>query len=205
MIKSHSQFGFSTLRFLAALTLCAMGLVLAVFALQLPGEHNRRAEDPQRDLPTLGEDPQREAGDLGRLEQYWSDRVTYPTGNFDPAWVRQAASQDALVLRDVPAGRFPAPEGNAPGATLSTTNFTALGPKPARMTGCSGCFDYTTTEGRINDIVFDPTTTTNGSIVAYAASVGGGVWKTTNCCSGSTTWNAVTDDPLISTVSVDTL
>ena len=56
---------------------------------------------------------------------------------------------------------------------------------PERMTGCTGCYDYGTTEGRINDIVVDPTTTTNGSIVAYAGSVGGGVWKTTNCCSAA--------------------
>ena len=32
-------------------------------------------------------------------------------------------------------------------------------------------------------MAIDPTTTTNGSIVAYVASDGGGVWKTTNCCS----------------------
>jgi hypothetical protein len=182
-----------------------MGLVIALFAFQLPAERNQRAEETQRDIPTLGEDPQEEAADLGLLEQYWSDRITYPTGHFDPAWMRQAADQDAFVSRGVPAGRFPMIEGNVTGTTLSTTNFTSLGPKPARMTGCSGCFDYTTTEGRINDIVFDPTTTINGSIVAFAASVGGGVWKTTNCCSGSTSWSAVTDDPLISTVSVDTL
>ena len=73
------------------------------------------------------------------------------------------------------------------------------------MTGCSGCYDYTTTAGRVNAIVIDPTTTTNGSIVAYAASVGGGVWKTTNCCSNSTTWTVTTDNPLLSTISVDSL
>ena len=73
------------------------------------------------------------------------------------------------------------------------------------MTGCGGCFDYTTTAGRVNAIAVDPTTTTHGSIVAYAASVGGGVWKTTNCCSGATTWTVTTDDPLISTISIDTL
>src|SRR5205085_743566 len=175
------------------------------FAFQQPAGPERRVEDPQRDLPTLAENPQKEAADLNSLEQYWSDRVTYPTGNFDPAWVRQAADQDALVLRGVPAGHFPTNKGNGSGSTFSTTNFTSLGPKPAHMTGCSGCFDYTTTEGRINEIVFDPTTTTNGSIVAFAGSVGGGVWKTTNCCSATTTWNVVTDDPLISTISIDTL
>jgi hypothetical protein len=176
---------------------------MAVVALQLPSGNDGPTEDRQRDLPTLGTNPQEESADLGRLEQFWSDRLSYPTGQFDPAWVRQAANQDALMARGVPAGSFQTPDGDGP--ALSTTNFTALGPQPARMTGCSGCFDYTTTEGRINDIVIDPTTTTNGSIVAYAASVGGGVWKTTNCCGSSTTWNIVTDDPLISTTSVDTL
>ena len=104
----------------------------------------------------------------------------------------------------VPAGQHLKLDLANPNA-LSTTNFTALGPQPLRMTGCSGCFDYTTTEGRVNAIAVDPTTTTNGSIVAYSASVGGGVWKTTNCCSDMTTWTAVTDDPLISTISIDTL
>src|SRR5207253_6973612 len=89
--------------------------------------------------------------------------------------------------------------------SLTSTGFTALGPQPERMTGCSGCFDYTTTEGRVNTIAVDPTTTVNGSIVAYSGAVGGGVWKTTNCCSDMTTWTVVTDDPLISTTSIDTI
>src|SRR6185295_18200061 len=87
--------------------------------------------------------------------------------------------------------------------TLSPSGFTALGPSPERMTGCSGCFDYGTTAGRVNSIAIDPTTTTNGSIVAYVATVGGGVWKTTNCCSGTTTWTALTDAAAVSTTSVD--
>ena len=76
---------------------------------------------------------------------------------------------------------------------------------PEHMTGCSGCYDYGTTEGRVNAIVTDPTTTTNGSIVAYMGNVGGGVWKTTNCCTASTTWSVTTDSPLLSTTSIDTL
>ena len=35
---------------------------------------------------------------------YWHDRVTYPTGAFDPAWVRSAARQDARMASRVPAG-----------------------------------------------------------------------------------------------------
>jgi hypothetical protein len=104
----------------------------------------------------------------------------------------------------VPAG-MPAVLNPLSPLTLSTTSFIALGPQPERMTGCSGCFDYTTTEGRVNSIAVDPTTTVNGSIVAYLGSVGGGVWKTTNCCSDSTTWSVVTDDPLISTTAIDTI
>ena len=88
---------------------------------------------------------------------------------------------------------------------LDPNRFTALGPQPLRMTGCSGCYNYTTTEGRINDIVIDPTTINNGSIVAYAGSVGGGVWKTTNCCSSTTSWSVVTDDPLLATISIDSV
>lgn len=201
-IKSHSKFGFLELRSLIGLFLCMAGLALAVFAFDQPAEH---AGQPQRDMPTLRDNTQREAADLGQLEQYWSDRLTYPTGKFDPAWVRQAAAQHALLPQGVPAGLFPVTKENENGPALNTTSFTALGPKPERMTGCSGCFDYTTTEGRINDIVLDPTTTTNGSIVAYAASNGGGIWKATNCCSATTTWSVVTDDPLISTIAIDTL
>ena len=88
---------------------------------------------------------------------------------------------------------------------LNPNSFTALGPMPEHMTGCSGCYDYGTTEGRVNAIVTDPTTTTIGSIVAYMGSVGGGVWKTTNCCTANTTWTVMTDSPLLATTSIDTL
>ena len=155
-------------------------------------------------MPVPGGNLQGEAAGLAQLEQYWHDRLTYPTGRFDPAWVRAAAAQHARMTSGVPAGQHLKLNLANPNA-LSTTNFTALGPQPERMTGCSGCFDYTTTEGRVNAIAVDPTTTVNGSIVAYSGAVGGGVWKTTNCCSASTTWSVVTDDPLISTTAIDTI
>jgi hypothetical protein len=139
-------------------------------------------------------------------ESYWILRQTYPTNEFNPAWVRRAAEQDARIKRGIPAGRkIDSRSMKDNPLALSPLGFTALGPQPERMTGCTGCFDYTTTAGRINDIRIDPTTTTNGSIVAYAASVGGGVWKTTNCCSSATTWTVKTDDPLVSTTNIDSL
>jgi hypothetical protein len=142
-------------------------------------------------------------------EEYWNHRLTYPTGRYSPAWVRKAAEQDRAIKRGVPAGRKGvALNRGIEGANvlpLNPTGFTALGPEPEHMTGCSGCYDYGTTEGRVNTIVTDPTTTTNGSIVAYLGNVGGGVWKTTNCCTASTTWTVTTDSPLLSTTSIDTL
>jgi hypothetical protein len=135
-------------------------------------------------------------------ETFWIHRLSYPTGEFDPNWVRAAAVQDSKIRRAVPAGRkLSSAAMKASPLALNPLGFTSIGPRPLRMTGCSGCFNYTTTEGRVNNIVIDPVTPN----VAYAGSVGGGVWKTTNCCSGSTTWSAVTDDPLLTTTSIDTV
>jgi len=158
---------------------------------------------------TLGHAPT-DAERLISEEEFWNHRLTYPTGRYSPAWTRKAAEQDRAIKRGVPAGRKGVVVNHAiAGAngveTLNPTGFTALGPMPEHMTGCSGCYDYGTTEGRVNTIVTDPTTTTNGSIVAYMGSVGGGVWKTTNCCTSSTTWSVTTDNPLLSTTSIDTL
>ena len=202
-IQSHLKSGFFYLRVLFGLGLCIAGLALTVFAFQKASDYNQENRDPGAGSPNPAGQPPARICRSQPLEQFWNDRLTYPTGKFDPTWLRQAAAEHAQLAKGVPAGVFSTPEGDAP--TLDPTNFTALGPKPEHMTGCTGCYDYGTTEGRINDIVVDPTTTTNGSIVAYGASVGGGVWKTTNCCGSTTSWNAMTDDPLISTITVDTL
>lgn len=229
--KSTARSAFFSFRAIAGLVVCLLGMGLAASAFvilhvegfsfahrQASAQRPARVgpagdrEELARDMPTFGEDPAEESEALERLEQFWNDRVTYPTGKFNPKWLRAAAVQNARISRGIPAGKFlkVGPHlngrvGKGIPLALSTSAFTALGPQPEHMTGCSGCYDYGTTEGRINDIVFDPTTTTNGSIVAFAASVGGGVWKTTNCCSSSTSWTVTTDDPLIATTSVDTI
>ena len=213
--KSTSQSAFFNRRVLLGFTLSFLGVALAIFAgwggaLRSPGGPSRtgvpagRPDQPARYMPVPGGNLQDEATGLAQLEQYWNDRLTYPTGRFNPAWVRAAAAQHARMPSSVPFGQHLKLNIANPNA-LSTTSFTALGPQPERMTGCSGCFDYTKTEGRVNTIAVDPTTTTNGSIVAYIGSVGGGVWKTTNCCSDTTTWSVMTDDPLIGTTAIDTI
>jgi hypothetical protein len=202
MKKKRARSGFFAIRALLAFVFCLGGVSLALFSFSLPGGSVRQHPVVQRyrDMPVPGG----ARDDLNRMEEEWNNRLTYPTGVFNPAWLQLAATQDALISRATPLGVRPNLKVNGPLA-LSSNGFTALGPAPLQMTGCSGCFDYTKTEGRVNAIVVDPTTTTNGSIVAYLGSVGGGVWKTTNCCSSSTSWSPVTDNPLLATISIDTL
>src|ERR1700730_16906591 len=207
--KSTSRAGFFNFRVFLAFALCWASVLLALssFAPQVePLANGRKATAKlERDMPVPGGE-RGEASDLNRMEEEWNNRLTYPTGLFNPAWVRLAALQHNAIPSQIPLG-IPAKNLNRPNAplALSSSGFTALGPAPLQMTGCFLCYDYTKTEGRVNTIAVDPTTTANGNIVAYLGSVGGGVWKTTNCCSGSTSWSVTTDDPLLSTITIDSI
>src|SRR3954468_22863334 len=204
--ERYSRGGFFNLRILLSLFLGSVAGLLAIFSFAgVPAGFVRVAE-PLRMMP-LPDGDGNESDDLNRMEEEWHNRLTYPTGKFDPAWVRRAVEHDATIARDVPFGLRATnlPQGPDAPLALDATAFTALGPQPERMTGCFGCTDYGTTSGRVNSIAIDPTTTTNGSIVAYIATVGGGIWKTTNCCSGATNWTVTTDNPLITTTSIDSL
>ena len=53
--------------------------------------------------------------------------------------------------------------------------------------------------GRINAITFDP----KNPSVAYVAQDGGGIWKSTNCCTPFTTWTVTTDAPNVPTTATD--
>jgi hypothetical protein len=137
---------------------------------------------------------------LQTIEDYWSTRVTYPTGQFSMNWLIQAAQQDSQVARDVPDGRvvYNPAQSRSPLA-LNPNAFTALGPRPLQSNGCQGCYAYGHVSGRVNTMAIDPVQPS----VAYLGSVGGGVWKSTNCCTTSMTWTPMTDDPLISTIAID--
>jgi Carboxypeptidase regulatory-like domain len=182
-----------------------------------PKSQNKRAEKEKEKAETskaaAGSDADANEGEkednkdevLTQQEMFWMDRLTYPTGRFDPKWVRRAAAQDRKTERAMPEGIDAKSVKQNFASMLNSSSFTSLGPSPENMTGCSGCYDYGKTQGRVNAIIVDPTTTTAGSIVAYIGTVGGGVWKTTTCCTSSTTWTLMTDDPLISTTAIDTL
>src|ERR1700730_6052566 len=212
--NSAGQSGVLAIPVFVAFAVCSAAVVLGTLSFAPPGALTSKTERLGRDqreryMPVSGE--RGDADALNRMEEEWKKRLTYPTGIFNPAWLQAAAVQDSLVQRAVPAGiQFESTAAGKNAASISplaltSSGFTALGPAPVNMTGCFLCYDYTRTEGRVNAIAVDPTTMINGNIVAYLASVGGGVWKTTNCCSASTTWSVTTDVPVLSTISVDTI
>ena len=140
--KSVLKSAFFNFRALLGFALCFAGLAIVAFAL-IPSTEKpaRPSNEAMRDMPTLGEKPGNESRDLGRLEQFWNDRVTYPTGQFNPAWLRQAADQDSRMPTGIPGGRPSKFKGKGlfgPGGplALSTLSFTALRPMPLTcMTG----------------------------------------------------------------------
>jgi len=144
--KSNSRSAFFKLRVLLGISLGFLGMALAMFAHFSPlTDHVSRpgsatAGGSPRYMPVPGSNSQEETAGLVQLEQYWNDRLTFPTGRFNPAWVRAAAAQHDRMPTGVPFGqhlKLNLANRNA----LSTTSFTALGPQPERMTGCQGCFN----------------------------------------------------------------
>ena len=85
----------------------AVGVALFVTALVAGSTHWRastKASAPLRYMALANGD----AGEqLGLMDSYWNDRVTYPTGNYNPEWLRHAAKQaDARERLTVLRGHF---------------------------------------------------------------------------------------------------
>lgn len=120
-------------------------------------------------------------------------QMSYPTGRFDPAWLARAAEEVYQVSKGVPAGVTRSKSAIGPLA-LNPNAFTAVGPMPLNPGNSAAA-------GRTNDILVDPSDPT----IAYAASDGGGVWKTTNCCSAATTWTVKTDFPELASSAIGDL
>lgn len=149
-----------------------------------------------------GENTNGESEDLLSIVDYYTTRYTYPTGQFNQAWLVEAAEQADRVPAGMPDGLHPVTKGDNPTElNLDPTQFTHLGPQPLQSNGCQGCYSYGHVDGRVETIVSDPVSPT----IAYFGSDGGGVWKTTNCCSTSTTWTHVTDDEGLYGLAIDDL
>ena len=128
---------------------------------------------------------------------YFYNRLTYPTGIFNSDWLLESAEVHEAIPSKLPAGVATYQRGESPLA-LDPTQFTALGPQPLQSDGCQSCYAYGKVAGRTNVLVADPINTN----VVYLGSDGGGVWKTTNCCTVNTVWTPVTDDPLLTSIAI---
>lgn len=127
---------------------------------------------------------------------YWAHRVAYPTMNFSPAWYEEAKPADRQMTARVPAGDKSYQRSVQSPLTLTPEGWTFLGPSPLLNAG-------TKVAGRVNVIAVDPDgPDIDGLYTVYAASDGGGLWKSTNCCSANTTWRNVTDDRAIASTAI---
>ncbi|HMA36326.1 MAG TPA: S-layer homology domain-containing protein [Chloroflexia bacterium] len=196
-MTKRSVLGLLGLALLAALGLAAAAVARPPAPAVGPPAAAPDAErgGPPADLAADGPGPQAAAA-------YWRDRYTYPTGRYDPAWLRAAAAQDRRVGAGVPAGRVTYQRRPGPAlVTLDPAAFTALGPLPLQTNGSQFGFQFGHVSGRANVVVVNP----GNPAIAYLGTAGGGVWKTTTCCGASTTWQLTTDDPVINTTDIASL
>lgn len=136
----------------------------------------------------------REPGKKPTDGDYWATRLTYPTFHFNSAWLWQAKRQHDANPISKPDGFYP--QSLTRGVNdLPTDRFTSLGPQPL------GGGQFGAAAGRVNVIVTHP----SDDSVAYLASDGGGVWKTTDCCDANTTWQALTEDALFNSIAIGDL
>ena len=118
-----------------------------------------------------------------------ADPPDVPDGPLQPALAAEGgqageADQDRDPGRPLPARPRPRRSAGARASSRQPLSTLAaarpLGPQPQVSTGCQApCFTFGLVSGRVNAIAFDPVNTS----VAYIAQDGGGIWKTTNCCS----------------------
>src|SRR3954449_5131115 len=181
------------------------GLTVAALAVLYGGaEQHASARAMRQALATPGGGTEPGEVSLKKVEQFWQTRLTYPTGRFEQRWVDAAAKQAKRVKVGIPKGLYRTRSGKLVRSTGIQSGAQAvealsaakpLGPQPQASTGCQApCFTFGLVSGRINAIAFDPTSTVEGVRTVYIASDGGGIWKSTNCCSNATTWTATTEN-----------
>jgi len=123
---------------------------------------------------------------------------TYPTGRFDQRWLDAARAADSQIKSAKPLGNHQHLKG---AKALPSDSFTSLGPRP--LLTASDRY-----AGRTNDIVVTPQPLIAGDLNSYRAFIasdGGGVWRSDNCCSASSTWRVVTDNPAIPNMAIGDL
>lgn len=146
--------------------------------------------------PNLERENEKEARAAPRDDSHFALRYAWPGQKLDAAWLRAAEAQDRYLTVARPVGRIDAARrGTERTMNLDSNQFMPLGPRP--LNDPAEDPEYLTT-GRINAIAVDPV---NPKIV-YLGSDGGGIWKTTDCCTTHTNWHVVTDLPQIASSSI---
>ncbi len=115
---------------------------------------------------------------------YWATRYSYPTFQFQQAWLVDAKKKHLKNRIKSPSRKNTNPylfKG------LNPDSFVSMGPKPLNT------FSGDAFSGRINVIVSHPT----DASTAYMGVDGGGIWKTVDCCDTNTTWQNITDNTSI--------
>lgn len=145
--------------------------------------------------PNLERENEEEEQAAPRDDSYLALRYAWPGQKLDAAWLRAAEAQDRHLAAARPAGKIDTARRGAQVMNLDPNQFTPLGPRP--LNDPADGLEYMTS-GRVNAIAVDPV----NPKVAYLGSDGGGVWKTSNCCTSHTSWQVVTDLPEIASSSI---
>ena len=103
----------------------AAGIAGAIHAFH----HSSKSSSPARYTAT----PDGEADSVGQLEKYWNDRITYPTGHFNPAWLRQAAAEADAIPSRMPKGTYATDSG---AASVRTVGGAAEAPTSRSRRAC---------------------------------------------------------------------
>ncbi len=129
-------------------------------------------------------------------------RHLYPSTSAPPHAIKNALDWSTAHIQDkLPSGsvRYTSSAKISTTSSLSSTAWTSLGPQPLDSSaGTHADYRWGLVGGRINALAV---VSASGSIspTIYAASDGGGVWKSTNCCYTATTWTALgSNDPYLS-------
>ena len=96
-------------KFVSASVVGLIVVGVAAVVLAVPGHHSSRATAPPSGAAYMPVPGSGEGEQFGAMDTYWNDRLTYPTGHFNPAWLRAAKAQDARI-----ASRRPRFGGQAP-------------------------------------------------------------------------------------------
>lgn len=102
-LRTAGFFGFAALVLIAGIILAAANSSrLSLFVASVgEGAYEKIFDKDPTEVESKSEEGKEEYEMLLQQEGFWHDRLTYPTGRFDPEWLREAVRQDAQVERAV--------------------------------------------------------------------------------------------------------